>query len=622
MKNIYIVSFLGNSDYNAFFPVLWPSSKTFYELNYSKIRHYNWVLPTIEFLTDIDDIKKEISKNPPDIFGVSLYVWNFEISLEICKWVKETYPKCLIITGGPHQYFKHNLEWFKLYDFVDASLPSDAYGEIAIFDILENINEDNSIDWNRVERIAYPSKKRGTVLYSPKATYKLMFDWDYPAFESQLEPMYLYHARFKEIYPNSPIHVKLETTRGCPYECTFCDWGGGVGTKVIKKDLINIYRDIDCMLLFNPSSIYICDANFGINGDRDVEIIKFIADKKKNYLGKVFPNVQYGGFAKTNKHFRYLKDILTVEAESGLSYVYKISIQSFNRDVLKNVKRTDLRIDEHWELSEYLKKNYKYESFIELIIGLPGITVDKWYEEFTIPYDKNTHVRAYEWYLLPEAESYSQEYRYRYKMGISPKGTQSHLSIPNEIVVENNTLSRDGYVENMLAYAAYNLFFQGSIYSESIKDIIEKNDITFGEFLKRFTRKFLLDNESDSIKRLVDHFKSFVSPDINDVYLMVDFYKDRKILAWSYLILDYYENFEYVDPKMQEFLLSLGADQKKLSVESSLIYNKQRLGKVFRRGIWKNKYDKYKTLDEFLDTLDLAFQYSLTELLTGKRTIL
>ena len=138
VKNVYILSLTG---WNDFIPVLWPSAKTYYELHGKYPDKYNWILPTAEVHLDLDRIKQEISKVPPDIFGVSLYVWNYEKSLALCKWVKETWPDCLVITGGPHQYFKHHPDWFEKHWFIDASLPSDVYGEIAITDLLDNLKK-------------------------------------------------------------------------------------------------------------------------------------------------------------------------------------------------------------------------------------------------------------------------------------------------------------------------------------------------------------------------------------------------------------------------------------------------------------------------------------------------
>ena len=354
VKNVYVLSLTG---WNDFIPILWPSAKSYYELNGNFPKRYNWVLPTCEFLKDIGDIKSEILKTPPDVFGVSLYVWNYEKSLELCKWVKEQWPSCIVVTGGPHQYFKHHNDWFEKHWFIDASLPSEVYGEITITDLLDNLKDDNTINWNNVEQIVYPSKNKKIVLRSPKSTYKRDFKWNFSAFEMQEHHILEYIKQYYKSGKNA-IHGKIETTRGCPYECTFCDWGGGVGTKVVLKDIESVYKDLDVLLSLDVTSVYFCDANFGINGSRDVDIVQYIADKKQSSKKQNFPNIQYGGFAKTNRHFEYLKEIFTIEAKNELSYVYKISQQSFQDSILENVKRTDLRSNEHFELADYLRKTY------------------------------------------------------------------------------------------------------------------------------------------------------------------------------------------------------------------------------------------------------------------------
>ena len=38
--------------------------------------------------------------------------------------------------------------------------------------------------------------------------------------------------------------IVLETTRGCPYKCVFCEWGGGINTKIYKKDVSIVKRDV------------------------------------------------------------------------------------------------------------------------------------------------------------------------------------------------------------------------------------------------------------------------------------------------------------------------------------------------------------------------------------------
>jgi len=617
VKNVYILSLTG---WNDFIPVLWPSAKTYYELNGKYPDNYNWVLPTAEVHLDLDRIKEEIFKVPPDIFGASLYVWNYEKSLALCKWVKETWPNCLVITGGPHQYFKHHPDWFEKHWFIDASLPSDVYGEIAITDLLDNLKD--KIDWNTVEQIVYPSKNKKMILRSPKATYKRDFKWDYSAFKAQKIHLDKYVQYYYANTGRNALHSKIETTRGCPYECTFCDWGGGVGTKVVSKSLEAVKHDIDILLAFDVTSIYVCDANFGINGERDVAIIQYIADKKVASKNPNFPNVQYGGFAKTNRHFGFLKEIFTIEAKNQLSYVYKISQQSFTDAILENVKRTDLRANEHFELAEYLRKTYYYEATVEIIMGLPGTTLDTWYNEFNKPYEWNILIRAYEWYLLPEAESFGAEYRKKFNVQTAKKWfNKEDYTIPSEVVVGGETFSRDDYKEIMTVYALYIFFVQSGVYKKSIASL----KMPFGDFLRKFYNECYPKFKQASVESFTHyekHVADFVSDEVNEVLHNITWKNDSgpEVLHFIYFIVEFFKHYEILGPIIEDWLVSIGVDAKLVTADAELIYSEQRMNTVRNGFLTKVKYNAYKNEQEFLDDVLRSSQYTYGNLLTAERT--
>jgi len=649
-KNIYIMHFHG--DTTPFAPLLWPSAKTYFERQGKHLDKFNWVLPLAEIYSDIEIIKQEIRKAPPSLFGVGLYVWNFELSLEICKWVKEEFPDCYIVTGGPHQYWKHNKDWFVKHNFIDASLASEVYGEIAIYDMLCELAENEKIDWNKVERAAFPlSFDRSCYLESPKSTYKKEFNWDFSAYAEQKEHIKTYVNYWNNYWEEQKkklafgprkggpsmfshgIHWKLETTRGCPYSCTFCDWGGGVSSKVVLKSMDSVQKDIDTMLsLQKELLIYVCDANFGINRERDVAVIKYMAKSKKQHNATI--DLHYGGYAKTNSHFDTLLEIFNVEAENLMSNHYKISIQSFHEDVLKNIKRTDLRKEEHWRLSDYLKKKYKYDSFVELIIGLPGHTVEKWCEEFSVCYEKNTVARAYEWHLLPESEGYDPKYREKFKIGTSKKlMNDSQYHIPAEYVVESFSYTRQDYKIMWIIFTAYELFFRGGIYKKTIKNLLKTRNMTFGQLLKSFYYNCYLPmanepkySETDTSKQIKSSFDYFeehlnylVDDGVNNKYkyaMDINFKgEDYQIFFTVFLLLEYFFNYDYMDKKIQDWLLSLGADKKLIDEDNLLILNEER---VNTRTYKINKivsYKKYKTYQEYLNELNILWLYTCDTLI-------
>ena len=69
--------------------------------------------------------------------------------------------------------------------------------------------------------------------------------------------------------------MALETTRGCPYKCVYCEWGGGTGTKIHKKPLGIVKDDIDCLRSMGYRDVYLTDANFGAFEERDLEIFEY-----------------------------------------------------------------------------------------------------------------------------------------------------------------------------------------------------------------------------------------------------------------------------------------------------------------------------------------------------------
>ncbi len=47
-----------------------------------------------------DEFFKAVEANPPDIFAGSCYVWNRNLVLLACKFIKNEFPKCVTVLGG------------------------------------------------------------------------------------------------------------------------------------------------------------------------------------------------------------------------------------------------------------------------------------------------------------------------------------------------------------------------------------------------------------------------------------------------------------------------------------------------------------------------------------------
>src|SRR6185503_10105650 len=65
----------------------------------------------------------------------------------------------------------------------------------------------------------------------------------------------------------------LETNRGCPFACTFCDWGQATQSRVHELPFDRVAAELDWVARSGLGYLYIVDANFGIR-PRDIEIIR------------------------------------------------------------------------------------------------------------------------------------------------------------------------------------------------------------------------------------------------------------------------------------------------------------------------------------------------------------
>jgi hypothetical protein len=231
-------------------------------------------------------------------------------------------------------------------------------------------------------------------------------------------------------------------------------------------------------------------------------------------------------------------------------------------------------------------------------------------------------VRAYEWHLLPEAESYDKAYRNKFGLQTAKKSYSSDpWSIPAEIVVESDTYTRTDYKDMMAIYAIYFFFEQSGVYRKTIKQL----GMPFDKFLKQFYNdcypKLLL--QSHSLQHLDAHLLAFVKDETNTTQLSIEWNNNANytILVWAYLILEYFKNFEDLDPIVNEWLLSVGADKKLCKQDSKLIHSEDRMNTVSRSLFSKIKYNNFKDIGDLLYDLNGTYQYYYGNILVASRTL-
>lgn len=199
---------------------------------------------------------------------------------------------------------------------------------------------------------------------------------------------------FKQIFNQEKrLKCSFETNRGCPYNCSFCDWGGTSNSRISQFDIDAVKKTLDHIYAQkNIVELEILDANFGMF-KRDLEIVEYMVSLKKKHGHS--PKISYSGLAKNGS--KYLAPILEkIHLELGAEKRnLKISFQSHTKEALKNANRENIKNEKLFSVVADIEK-WNLPVTSEMIIGLPGETPQSWLSSLQKNYDLGIHyIRTY-----------------------------------------------------------------------------------------------------------------------------------------------------------------------------------------------------------------------------------
>jgi radical SAM superfamily enzyme YgiQ (UPF0313 family) len=336
-----------------------------------------------------------------DITAFSAYVWNVNISLATAQRLRRVNPDCLIVFGGPQvpdrteDFLRHNA-------FIDVAV--NGPGEETFLTLLETYPK---TDWGDIAGISYIDADGGFVTNPPAPRLNDL---------SQIPSPYLsgtFDALMDDAGDDETWIALWETNRGCPYSCTFCDWGSLTASKLFAFEMDRIKAEIDWFSANKIEFIFCCDANFGIL-PRDVDIARYAAHNK-NRLG--YPHALSVQNTKNATERAYLTQKILNDA--GLNKGVTVSFQSLDEATLKHIKRDNISLDTY----EVLQHRFTADgvaTYTDLILGLPGETYQSYIQGIghCIENGQHNRIQFNNLSILPNAEMGSSAYQKRYGMKI------------------------------------------------------------------------------------------------------------------------------------------------------------------------------------------------------------
>ena len=328
----------------------------------------------------------------PDVLAFSCYIWNLRHSLEVARLAKLRWPNALVVVGGPSIPRKPETltKFFAKHPFVDITAHGE--GEHTFTDILK------ATDFSTVKGISYRTAD-GYVKTSERERIKDLDALPSPYLDGTFDTLL---ERHKQLITGTI----WETNRGCPFSCSFCDWGQATQSKVNIYGLDRLKAEIDWIAKHNIFYVYAADANFGIK-KRDIEIARYMGDRKRTVGAPGYFMINW----MKNSHTRTI-EIADILRDAGIGCQVTLSMQSFDEVTLEAIKRSNIDLDTFRSLkAEYNKRGIA--TYSELLLGLAGET----YASFcagvtralsTFPRD---HFNIYLCRTLENAEMSEPEYR-------------------------------------------------------------------------------------------------------------------------------------------------------------------------------------------------------------------
>ena len=209
---------------------------------------------------------KEIS---PDVIGITAMTFTLIDVIKVIEIAKKINPQIKIILGGPHAhiYFKETLD-IPGVDFVVLG-----EGEKPLLELLNNIG--NPEELKKVKNLAF--KYNDQIIITEYDEYNRSLD-ELPFPARHLIP----YKKYWSILSGNKVITTMFTSRGCPYQCTFCD-RPNMGKLFRARSAENVVNEIEECLKMGIEEIFIYDDTFTVDKQRVINICNEIIKRNLKF---------------------------------------------------------------------------------------------------------------------------------------------------------------------------------------------------------------------------------------------------------------------------------------------------------------------------------------------------
>lgn len=274
-----------------------------------------------------------------DLIGLSCYIWNAQLVKQLSFDIKALQPEKKLFIGGPEVSFRGQ-DAFSEYA---ADMMIKGEGELPLFQYLQGEPPET------IRGIMTPLYDNGLAENVPLKEIPFVYG------EDELEK-----------FQNRAVYY--ETTRGCPFRCSFCISSLSDGVRALPMERIK--KELQLFIDKKIRRVKLVDRTFNYDRKRAYEIFQYIIDHSK----------------ETCFHFEVGADLfdeqtlcLLKTAPSGIIQ-FEAGVQTTNPETSRLICRTNSL--EKLKRNVGMLKQCNIRLHLDLIAGLPKENLQSFYRSF------------------------------------------------------------------------------------------------------------------------------------------------------------------------------------------------------------------------------------------------
>lgn len=296
-----------------------------------------------------EEILRGIYREKADVVAFSCYIWNIDMIVSIIESLKKVLPQVKIWFGGPEVSYNPK-DYLLKYEELDGIVIGE--GEQTFYELIDYYMG-NGKEPEEIRGIAFKNSARyqhvaernnDAILETPSREFISMdaIPIAYQNIETQ---------RNKIIY--------YESSRGCPYSCSYCLSSAHQGVRYRSIDLVK--SDLRVFLSHKVPQVKFVDRTFNCNKRHAMEIWRFIKEEDNGV---------------TNFHFEITADLLSDDELTILGSLrpglvqLEIGVQTTNPDTMNAIRRK-VEFSKLSENVRRIKAGHNIHQHLDLIAGLP-----------------------------------------------------------------------------------------------------------------------------------------------------------------------------------------------------------------------------------------------------------